>query len=311
MHEVWCGELGSSSNGLQSSSSGGQAVDVDAEPASALRLQALADALPCMLFETDAQGANVWSNAAWVRYTGLARAELVGSGWRCTLHPADAVQDYANWVRAVETAGEYKARQRVRRHDGQWRWNLVQAAPLRNADGTIGGWAGTVIDIDEIVRGEASLLEQAQLARFWMLLDEQLLDLSDAQAMVDAATAALGAYLGVAKVGYGEIDEAQAHITVHRDWNDGRMPSVAGTWRLDDFGPALSRDLQAGRTVAIADVATDPRTSAPAVVAAYAGIHARSSLDVPLVKHGRLVALLFLHHPEPRPWTAAEVSLVE
>ena len=86
---------------------------------------------------------------------------------------------------------------------------------------------------------------------------------------------------------------------------------MEGTWRLADFGPAYLLDIKAGRTVVVADTATDPRTVAPAVAAAYAGIHTRSILDVPLVKQGRLVALLFIHHPEPRLWTAAEVSLVE
>jgi hypothetical protein len=58
--------------------------------------------------------------------------------------------------------------------------------PLRDAEERIKGWAGTVIDIDEIVRGEASLLEEARVARFWMGLHEQLRELTDAQAMVAA-----------------------------------------------------------------------------------------------------------------------------
>ena len=106
-------------------------------------------------------------------------------------------------MRAVENGGEYRVRQRIRRFDGQWRWNVVQAAPLRNAAGEITGWAGTVTDVDDLVRGEATLLEQARLARLRVQLDEQLLDLTDAQAMMDVATAALGTYLGVAQVGYG------------------------------------------------------------------------------------------------------------
>jgi hypothetical protein len=33
---------------------------------------------------------------------------------------------------------------------------------------------------------------------------------------------------------------AQERVTVRRDWNDGRLPSVVGTWRMDDFGPAFA-----------------------------------------------------------------------
>jgi PAS domain-containing protein len=121
MHEVQWDEPGLSADGFQANRPGGQAAGADSEPASALHLRALADVLPCMLFEADAQGAHIWSNEAWVRYTDLTCAELARSGWRWTLHPDDAGQDYADWVRAMATAGEYKVRQRIRRHDGQWR----------------------------------------------------------------------------------------------------------------------------------------------------------------------------------------------
>jgi PAS domain S-box-containing protein len=284
MHEVRRDGPDFPSRDLQAASGAGQAAGTGGEPGRNQHPNTFADALPCMLFEADAQGRNVWSNEAWVRYTGLTRSELAGDGWRRALHPDDAAQDYADWVRAVETAGEYRVRQRIRRFDGQWRWNLVQAAPLRNAAGEITGWAGTVTDVDDLVRGEASLLEHARLARLRVQLDEQLLDLTEAQAMMDAVTAALGTLLGVAQVGYGEIDDGQAqpHITVHRDWNDGRIPSVKGTWDLGDLGQAYLLNIKAGRTVAIADTTTDPRTAAPAVAAAYADVHTRSTLDVPL-----------------------------
>jgi two-component sensor histidine kinase len=69
--------------------------------------------------------------------------------------------------------------------------------------------------------------------------------------------------------------------------------------------------MKRGETVAIPDIARDPRTGAPAVAAAYAGIGARAVLDVPLVKGGRMAAMLFIHHPEPRPWSPAEVEVVQ
>lgn len=38
---------------------------------------------------------------------------------------------------------------------------------------------------------------------------------------------------------------------------------------------------------------------------------ARAILDVPLVKNGRMLAMLFIHHPEVRSWTPNDVALVE
>ncbi|NML17868.1 PAS domain S-box protein [Azohydromonas caseinilytica] len=275
------------------------------------RFRSLADILPNLVFEADARGANLWASAGWERYSGLTAQQMAERGWYQTVHPEDLAAAQAQWTQRIAAGVEFSSRRRIRRRDGQWRWHLVHVVPRHDAAGTLVGWVGSATDVDEMVRAEQALAEQEQRARFLLGLSEGLRDLANPQEQMDAATAALGAQLAVAQVGYGEIDGSPACITVHRDWNDGRIPSVVGTWRLPDFGPAYLDDIEAGRTVAIPDVARDPRTSAPEVVAAYAGIHTRSILDVPLVKHGRLVALLFIHHPEPRQWTPTDIALAE
>ena len=100
-------------------------------------------------------------------------------------------------------------------------------------------------------------------------------------------------------------------MIVERNWGDGRVPSVVGTWRMDDFGPAYFAVLRTGQTVAIPDIRTDPRTWAPELVRAFEGIGTRAILNVPLIRDGRMAALLFVNHPEPRDWTEDEVTLVE
>lgn len=67
--------------------------------------------------------------------------------------------------------------------------------------------------------------------------------------------------------------------------------------------------MKAGRSVAIADVGLDPRTNAPEIRRAYEAITTRAFLDVPLVRDGRLVSMLFVNHPEPRSWADEDVSL--
>jgi PAS domain S-box-containing protein len=134
---------------------------------------------------------------------------------------------------------------------------------------------------------------------------------SDTEAVTAEACRLLGEHLSVAQVGFAKVLPDGERVVVDRDWNDGRIPSVVGTWRMDDFGPAFIADLRRGKTAAIPDITRDPRTSAPEVAAAYAAIRIRAILNVPLHRAGRMVALLFTHHPEPRPWSPAEISLVE
>jgi PAS domain S-box-containing protein len=173
-------------------------------------------------------------------------------------------------------------------------------------------------ELEQLRRRVAELEKERDIANegkrrqaFLFTLGERLRDLADPLAVMDAATRTLGEYLGVAQVGYSEVDAAQEHVTVHRDWNDGRIASAVGTWHMDDFGPLFVAEMKQGRTVAVADIAQDPRTNTPEIIAAYGDIATRAVLDVPLVKGGRMMAVLFIHHPEPRFWKPSEIALVE
>jgi PAS domain S-box-containing protein len=163
----------------------------------------------------------------------------------------------------------------------------------------------------ERVGAEARLREGEAQQGFLLRLSDAIRPLHDAGKVQAEACRRLGEHLGVAQVGFGEIGPSQDFVTIHCDWNSGRLPSILGTWRMDDFGPDFIADIRRGETAVIPDVARDPRTDAPEVLAAYARIGIRAVLDVPLIKGGRMVAVLFIHHPEPRSWSRADVSLVE
>jgi PAS domain S-box-containing protein len=165
--------------------------------------------------------------------------------------------------------------------------------------------AGPAPDPEEALHA----LERRQA--FLLDFNDEIRVIGDPFAIMERATELLGLHLKVGRVGYGEIDAAQEHLSIERDWTDPLMPSVAGRYRLHDFGPSVIRELRHGLTVAVGDISTDPRTSRPASLAAYSAISTRAILAVPLVKGGRLSALLFVHHPEPRPWLGGDVKLVE
>jgi signal transduction histidine kinase/ActR/RegA family two-component response regulator len=145
---------------------------------------------------------------------------------------------------------------------------------------------------------------------FRLELGNALRALDDAVQILEAASRLTGRYLGVGRVGYGEIDAAGETVSVERDWTAGRIASLAGESRpFASFGPGIVDHLRAGHTLRLDDIAADPR-SAP-YAAAYAGIDARSMVIVPLMEDGRLAAIFYLHEPAPRRWTGEEVALAE
>ena len=78
---------------------------------------------------------------------------------------------------------------------------------------------------------------------------------------------------------------------------------------MDDFGPRLVAELRDGRALMSRDLRDDPRADAGAV-AAHAALGAVAILAVPVVKNGRMLAIMFAHHDAPRRWGAHEVRLM-
>ena len=271
----------------------------------------------------------VFVNDAFVRLTGYGRDEALGRNCRFLQGAGTDRNDVARISDAIARRVPIEIVLRNYKKDGEAFWNNLLVAPVFDDDGALTYFFASQYDVtfdreharalhESLAESERSLIganadltaNEAQLS-FQLTLDARLHDLSDPLAIMEEAIAALGQHLRVAQVGLGEIDEAQTHMTVHRDWNDGRLASVVGTWRMEDFGPAFVAEMKTGRTIAVGDVQKDERTRGPAVVAAYAANGIRSILVAPLVREGRMVATLFLHHDEPRCWSRAEIELVE
>jgi signal transduction histidine kinase/ActR/RegA family two-component response regulator len=145
---------------------------------------------------------------------------------------------------------------------------------------------------------------------FHLKLTDTLRGLVDTSAIMEAASSLTGEYLGVARVGYGEVNMLERSVSVDRDWTDGSVASLAGESRpLDSFGPGIIAQLRGGRTLRLDDIALDARAAPYA--SGYASIGARSMVIVPLVEEGRMAAIFYLHEPHPRHWTDQEVALAE
>jgi len=124
------------------------------------RFRLLADTMPQIVWTTRPDGYHDYFNERWYEFTGMPRPhepggeyDPTGTGqgwnWKTYLHPDDYEPTLATWTRSLATGEPYHVEYRFKRHDGQYRWFIGRALPLRGDDGGIVRWFGTLTDIDD------------------------------------------------------------------------------------------------------------------------------------------------------------------
>lgn len=119
--------------------------------------RALVDASAQIVWVTGPDGVATDDAVAWRQLTGQSVEEWAGWGWLDAIHPDDRAPTEALWREAVATRRAFTTEYRVRHRDGGWRWTSVRAAPVYEEDGSLRGWVGMNIDIDERKQAEAAL----------------------------------------------------------------------------------------------------------------------------------------------------------
>ncbi|CAN5482745.1 hypothetical protein BH10ACI4_BH10ACI4_30750 [soil metagenome] len=109
----------------------------------------IAEGLPQLVWVTRPDGYHDWYNRRWYEYTGTTPEQCIGTGWNGFFHPADQDLAWRTWKHSLETGEPYRIEYRCRRHDGEFRWFLGSALPLRDRDGQITRWFGTCTDIHD------------------------------------------------------------------------------------------------------------------------------------------------------------------
>jgi PAS domain S-box-containing protein len=186
------------------------------------------------------------------------------------------------------------------RQETYWNYSFT---PIRGEDGSVAGIFNQGHETTDRVLGE-------RRGRFLLDLSDRQRGLSSPNAIIAASEEALGLFLGAQRVGYGDLDEAGRVFTTHGNWTDGTVPSREGSYDLMAFGEDVYGTLRRGEPLVIADVQSDPRTSAPEILAAFDGIDTRALVTASLVKDGAFLAALYVHCREPRGWFQHETQLV-
>jgi PAS domain S-box-containing protein len=128
------------------------------------RLRLVIDTIPTLVWRAGADGVPDFLNQPALDYTGLS-FDQIETGWPRAFHPDDKKGMLVKWsaIRASGMPGELVAR--LRRFDGEYRWFLFRAVPLRDEQGNIVKWYGSSTDIEDRKRAEEALRESEQRFR--------------------------------------------------------------------------------------------------------------------------------------------------
>ena len=113
------------------------------------RFRVLTDAMPQMVWSTLPDGYHDYYNARWYEFTGMPPGSTDGEEWNGMFHPDDQERAWARWRHSLATGEPYQIDYRLRAADGNYRWTLGRALPLRDESGVIVRWFGTCTDIHD------------------------------------------------------------------------------------------------------------------------------------------------------------------
>ena len=263
----------------------------------------LVEAMPTFAWTARPDGALDFVSRYARDYTGLSTKAASGAGWQAVVHTDDLRWHVRGWRASVSTGEPLEIEARFRRAaDGEYRWFLTRAVPLRDERGAIVKWYGISTDIDDrkraesLLAGEKRVLEMVArgdslariLDRLCRLVEEQAPDALASILLFDGDRLRHGAAPSLPKAYTDAIDGAV-------------IAASAGS-----CGTAAYH----GRQVIVEDIVTDPLWTAYRDLALPHSLRACWSTPV-FSSEGKVIATFAMYYREPRRPSAGVQAVIE
>ena len=155
------------------------------------------DTIPALAWTARPDGTAEFFNQHYLDFIGLSAERAAGSGWTAAVHPADLDGLTGTWQQMMRSGQPGAAEARLRRFDGEYRWFLFRANPLRDESGTIVKWYGINLDIEENKRAADVLAAQERELRQLTETIPEMLWSATADGAVDYCNARFLEYTGL------------------------------------------------------------------------------------------------------------------
>lgn len=186
-------------------------------------------------------------------------------------------------------------------------WMNLDYSPVYDDAGRPAGVLAVVVETTTAVRSAAILRDSEARLRALDQLAKATAASTNADDILTITTRMVGEELGVSNCAYADMDDDQDGFTIRGDWAAEGSPSIVGHYSLADFGQLAVRELSAGRPLVIND---NLKELAPEEAATFQDIGIGATICMPLVKDGRLTALMAIHHRLAHKWSSNELALI-
>jgi PAS domain S-box-containing protein len=268
------------------------------------QLRAIIDTIPVLAWSARPEGSAEFFNRRWLDYAGLSVEEARDWGWTAAVHPDDLnrLTDYWRSILASGEPGEIEAR--LRRFDGEYRWFLFRAEPLRDDLGNIIRWYGTTVDIEERKQAEALLAAEKRTL-------EMIAGGARLEAILESLCATIDAQAGnsISAVMLTDADGMRlwpaASPRLPQGWIEAITPAKIGPGRGSCGSAAFLK-----QRVIVSDIATDPLWVDNRD--AFLSYGLRAAWSQPLLSKSRQVLGTFgMYYTEPRTPSETDLRLIE
>lgn len=109
----------------------------------------LAEQQPTMVWMAGPGGETLFVNHQYTQYTGMTARDCWHWGWLNLMHPDALDRVTRGWLHCLMHGKPFEVRERLRRHDGAYRWHLCRAWPIKDGKGRVVRWYGSNTDVHD------------------------------------------------------------------------------------------------------------------------------------------------------------------
>jgi PAS domain S-box-containing protein len=113
------------------------------------RFRTMADNISQLAWMAEPDGHISWFNRRWFEYTGTTLDTMQGAGWIKVHHPDHLERVLEKWWRQIRAGDSWEDTLPLAGADGQYRWFLSRAVPIRDEKGRVQRWFGTHTDVND------------------------------------------------------------------------------------------------------------------------------------------------------------------